>query len=399
MTRASEPGRVGRRRTARAGFTLIELMLALTIGAFAVASVYAVGKGSTHFFHQQYRASNTMSRLRLAMARVKRDFQRAGYLATPNANDPNEFTCTPPVPPLQSAGWRLSGIMSHVIGFGTPVNGVDPASNYPNMLRTDNVLLLGNYQTSNEYKATLLNGNASTVQVDAEWYAYQHDFTLWNNGQPDNASFNQVFTVQRPVRVMTTQRRKHFAMITAVANAAGGNDPVVTIQPPVPPMCAGNVATIAPLEVIRYTVVPGVAAGSGQEWDPRETRPQLRRQEFNLTTGALMPGGENSAILDFVVTFSLDIQGTNAAGTTPDNVIWGLNNPAVAARPHDLRLAQITLGARSPGVDPTFPLNGVVDPFRRFSIDPIGAAGSRTGASRVRRLRADVFLGNMAVKN
>src|ERR1700712_5920127 len=72
-------------RSSRAGFTLVELMIALIAGAFAVSAVYYLNGVSSRAFAEQMRVSETQMSLRSAMEQLRRDFSRAGYLGTPNS--------------------------------------------------------------------------------------------------------------------------------------------------------------------------------------------------------------------------------------------------------------------------------------------------------------------------
>jgi prepilin-type N-terminal cleavage/methylation domain-containing protein len=90
-----------RARTRRAaGFTLIELMVSLTIGGLAIGSMYSIGSTLTRHYHQQQQSANAMTSLRVAIEQVKRDIARAGYLATPNIGPAAPHTslgCEPPL--------------------------------------------------------------------------------------------------------------------------------------------------------------------------------------------------------------------------------------------------------------------------------------------------------------
>src|SRR5690348_14032512 len=79
------------RRTSRRGFTLLEVMVALAVGGIALGSLYAVGSASQRHFRQQQRISATQTSLRAAMDELKHDFQRAGYLGTPNSQMAGEI--------------------------------------------------------------------------------------------------------------------------------------------------------------------------------------------------------------------------------------------------------------------------------------------------------------------
>ena len=62
----------------RTGFTLIELMVAMTAGAIAISSMFFISSASTHYFRVQQRLTNMQSSLRIAMDQLRRDVGRAG---------------------------------------------------------------------------------------------------------------------------------------------------------------------------------------------------------------------------------------------------------------------------------------------------------------------------------
>jgi prepilin-type N-terminal cleavage/methylation domain-containing protein len=80
-----------RRRARRAGFSLIELMVALTLGMIVIASVYTIGGASSWHFQEQQRIGQLQLATRMALERVRRDVQRAGFQGTPDSN--LERTC------------------------------------------------------------------------------------------------------------------------------------------------------------------------------------------------------------------------------------------------------------------------------------------------------------------
>src|SRR5689334_20515173 len=99
----------------RRGFSLLELMVALTLGGIAISSIYAVGAASTRTFHQQHSVASTQSSLRIAMGQIKRDFGRAGFMATPSGS--RGPRCQDPAAPLDApaptGNGALAGISRH----------------------------------------------------------------------------------------------------------------------------------------------------------------------------------------------------------------------------------------------------------------------------------------------
>ena len=72
-----------RARRANAGFTLLEMLVALVAGAMAIATVYTLGAGSTRAFQEQNRIAHMQAAVRSAMEQVRRDIAQHG-LANPD---------------------------------------------------------------------------------------------------------------------------------------------------------------------------------------------------------------------------------------------------------------------------------------------------------------------------
>jgi prepilin-type N-terminal cleavage/methylation domain-containing protein len=84
MTARKQPLDRGRRRGARRGFTLIELMIALIAGLIVAMGVVGLSRDATHTFHEEMRGSAAEAALRTAVDRLRADLQRAGYMSTGN---------------------------------------------------------------------------------------------------------------------------------------------------------------------------------------------------------------------------------------------------------------------------------------------------------------------------
>src|SRR4051812_43651349 len=82
------------RAPSSAGFTLVELMVALSGGLFLSMVVFALARDSTRFYQREGRlASATLAGI-VGFKRLTDDIARAGYLSTPNIQaDPRN--CTP----------------------------------------------------------------------------------------------------------------------------------------------------------------------------------------------------------------------------------------------------------------------------------------------------------------
>jgi len=246
MTRRSLERRFSAR--ARRGFTMLELMISLTVGGLAISSIYAVGAASSRQFHQQQQIANAQSTLRLALNQLKRDISRAGFLGTPWANAPGQSCATIPAPLDDQANSGRLGAFSRFTNdvLITAANsGVDPTgNNRANGFTVDDVVMFGNYETASEYPGLQLI-SPTQIAVSQRWQSFQRDFTDWYTATPTGfnaAAFNDAFTVGRTIRIQTIKGLRHFAVITAVNAPVSPTAPVfISFNPAVPVTCASEV--------------------------------------------------------------------------------------------------------------------------------------------------------------
>ena len=72
------PTRSARRARSQAGFTLVEMMIALLAGSFAIMAVYYLGGVSSRGFNEQSRVAESQMALRTAMEQLRRDISLMG---------------------------------------------------------------------------------------------------------------------------------------------------------------------------------------------------------------------------------------------------------------------------------------------------------------------------------
>jgi len=405
-------------RSRRTGFTLIELMVSLTVGGIAISSIYAVGSASTRVFHQQQQVANAQTTLRMALDQVKRDIARAGYLATPGATL-NGQVCDTVSALFTPAGAPLAGITrfenDRASNAGNGNVNLAPGGEAVNRtagFTADDVVLMANYETSSEYPGVSMV-SPGTISLGANWHAFRRDFTNWYNPVPalatDADALQRAFAVGRLVRLRLSTNLYHFAQVTRVTIPAAAAPEAITIDiaPQLPADCQAAAATawIAPVSAIRYTVRDATANSLDVErfTGANGLMAQLVREEVAPTdkrTPLLF--GANAqpnrrAILDYVVGFNLwftmngaaggiGVRDTYAVGPGTDTAL------TVNANPERIRSVIIDLAVRTPEQDPTFPWD--VDNCAGMRCYRVFA--DRPGSARVRRARAEVFVPNIA---
>lgn len=389
-----------RPRASRSAFTLVEIMIALTVGGIALSSIYAVGAASTRHFREQQRISAAQTSLRSAMDRLKRDFQRAGFLSTPNVQAGGEG-CSLPGPVLDnttaSAGTgRLAAISMYTDNQSPRPPSLDP-DDLNKWATVDQVLLIGNYTTAGEYPGVSVNAGGTTITFPATTQSFQRDFADWsgpNAGQCNQTVFANAFAVGRMVRIHTQIDRVFFSTIQQATCA--GTQATVVINDPVPPQCNPNLGWIAPVNVIN--VAAADAAGDQTSRTDTVNRVTiLRRTEMSpirkdtaLTPPASPLAIDDRSILDYLVSFNVQFMITNPA--VPSTINWApATEAAVRQNPERIRGVIIDLVARTAEHEPEFDAS-------RFQQGLAFKVLPTVGGARVRSLHAEILLTNIAYK-
>jgi prepilin-type N-terminal cleavage/methylation domain-containing protein len=407
------------RTRASRGFTLLELMVSLTVGGVAITSIYAVGAASTRAFHQQHQIATLQSSLRIALGQVKRDIARAGYLSTPNAG--RGMTCGALDPASlhdTNGNGSLAAIArydadfcansangcSNIYGASATTQGRNRTAGF----RADSVVLMANYETAYEYPIFGKSAGGAGVVISQASHAYRTDFGTWHEGQPDGHDqevFAEVFRPGRLVRVRTSKSFHHFAIVTAAVAPTGTTQPEVQFAPAIPPGCAGDVdseAWVAPVNAIRYyarndpnpPVADPAALGTMAQFGPMA---QLVREEVRpeAKTVALRNGPPARVVLEYVVGFRLGfVMNRDTPPGQPDVFEAGVPVEAVKDNPERVRAVRIDIAARTPEQDQRSPWTQAgCAGMRCFQVFDI-----RPGSARVRTVHAEVFIPNVALE-
>ncbi len=153
------------------GFTLMEMMMALLIGAIIIAPLYIVTRGMAQETTKQQMETEAIQRARVGLETLITDFQRAGMLVSPNPSmDPDSIISTNGVN-FQQAFNRMAVVH---------LNRDDPTI-------PDAVILVGSFFSTNIYQA-MLAGNTLTFsaplatreECEGQFnpnYAFAHLFT------------------------------------------------------------------------------------------------------------------------------------------------------------------------------------------------------------------------------
>jgi len=393
------------------GFTMVELMVALTVGGIAISSIYAIGAASTQNFRQQQRVSATQSSLRAAMNQIKRDFARAGYLGTPRVEQIGERCgVTGPIgAPLDDASraaetGRLAAISAYTEIAEKP-DALDPDDLNPWATVSD-VTLMGNFATSGEYGGIALSVDGKTVNVPSTSQSFRRDFSSWYTagvrtaGVCNESALLAAFTPGRIVRVRALNDLSHFTTITDASCPNVADVPaVITLDTPVPSTCVADTGWISPINTIRYHAVDAtddetsrIGANLVAVLRRTEVDPEKKGDPLEVPEGGSSRVVDDRAILDLVTRFNVRFLMRRTTGTSPTAVDFApAEELAVNTNPERIRGVIIELAARTAEYEADLP--AVFGPRRR----PFRMSTTNAGA-RTRMLRAELLLPNIAMK-
>jgi len=402
------------RRGDSAGFTLVELMVALTGGLFISLAVFALARDSGRFYQREARLANATVSGLIGFERLRADIARAGFLASPNiARDPR--VCSAP-----NGQWPVG--LRNLASIQVSA----PAVNYPALQannRTPPVLTLaGSYTSPDVYGAKIVPGG-STVTFELSTIEGAGALRrLGNTAMPTNNMMTAAFPSGRVLRIVQNGWQYYGQIVGAV----GGAQPTVTINatPPVQfrsgsSMCGLNdigsgasTATINVVNFIQYAVRPlqtaGAIAGyqsvfSNSADAPGESgRTELTRVELNIE-GQVINNTEE-LVAEYAVDFNLQLTAVTSTSFGDPNL--GLVSPGDALyakftgpvfgstnTPQMIRGVRVRLGIRSREADRTVAIaNAANQGLFRFNI----GSGTAETFARVRTFQADIALHNQA---
>jgi type II secretory pathway pseudopilin PulG len=361
----------------RRGFTLVELMVAITGGLFVSLAVFAIARESGRFYNRESRMSDANLSVVLGFERLKADIGRAGFLGTPNVlRDPH--LCGTPL----GGGWptlmqRLAALRITREGSQAVTSG--NATLAQNNLKPDAILLMGSYTGSEEFPIWNVQNNGANYVV----YLQQNMGPLARLGYATSTDqlglLNSVFGAGRALRIQDQSGEIQFGTIASVV--AGVQPQVILSQTPVlqfrgtaGSQCGlkGNV-TGATVNVVNFV-----------QYDIRNIAQNSNFGGTNLAYEPLYDGGAGDPRYEpdrtDLVRVELDSNGAPITGT----------EEVVAEYAVDLKFGiTVANNPSGPYTDPTFQQFDFDDPvIPNWAGDLIGdVADPGTGPQRVRDIR------------
>jgi Tfp pilus assembly protein PilW len=380
------------------GFTLVELMVALTGGLFLSAVVFALSRDTTRFYQREARVASATLAGVVGFERLKSDIQRAGYLSTPNVQiDPRVQ-----VRPNSSSPLMIQQLASLRITADTP-NLASNAAYAANItagqtITPDQILLSGSYAVADEFP--IFQSDGTDVYLNTESPSLARLGHIGAATATQDAIMANVFSVGRIVRVVDRINRYQFSTVTAVF----GSPPRVTLNPPIQVTGNGTGWSINVVNIIRYQI-RNLQADGNALWTPLFTasagapgeadRTELVREELNAAGNVI--AGSTDIVAEYAVVLDLGVAGQLAPNvptvvrSTPGDTNWNtfFQPAATGDRPQGVRSVRVRLGVRSREADRPANIAGG-NAVYRFKL------GANDAWARVRTFQADVALNNQA---
>ena len=408
------------RRGAARGFTLIELVVALSAGLLVSMAALLLSRNATKFFQNEARISAVQLAATLGMNRLTQDLQRASFLSSRN-NVTDKTLCTNGALPASLA--TLAGLQIRVGGsVATHPTDLIQAIDPQNAMNPDFLVVSGSMDTSERFAIawTFDSGGQRIVDLQLDGGIARLRQTATQNGQTLDQILTPIFKPGRFLRFADDGRGQGtvWGIISAfsASGAVGAETIRITLNnnPAIPiktqnTTCGLNAGSnhgvfVSVVSRILYDLrsLKGDAAyGTLVAADPttqaltgEDLRTELVRVELdsggNQVAGSLELVAELAADLQFGVTKAP--AAGSAAAFNPQMTTYGFGDPLVMSTPELVRAVQVKLSTRARVPDRENAMGASGRKYRFAVLQP----PLRERFVRLRTLHATVSLPNQA---
>ena len=392
------------------GFTMVELLVALTGALFLSIGVFMLAKHTSALYQRELRVAGANLSAVVGFERLRSDIARAGFLSSPNVRrDP--FVCGSPA---TDAEWpeQLSKLASVTIGDIAISDLPDLFS--ANGLSPQRILLAGNYSSVEAFPIRAITETGGNFQVYLQVLSGpMARLGYLEEDAPQQALLQTVFPPGRAVRIVDRSGRHHYGTILSVT---GGDTPLLTLKGGSPDLIfrSGSAmgcglkgqetgALINTVNFIRYGIRD---LRSDDRYAPlyaESTMPAYEDERTELVREELDPSGNAFAgSADLVAEYAVDLRfrltvapsTTSALTCVQQNKVsdWA-GDPVTLTTgkgPQLIRAVHAWLSVRSREADRSATIATSSGPLFRVGLGP----GATAPFARVRTVQARVALHN-----
>lgn len=369
------------------GFTLIELMVALSAGLFLSIFVFMLTRDVSRFFQSESRLSDATMGAVIGFERLKADITRAGFLASPNLRrDPSRC---PRTPTLTGGGWNGfpsladMGLLYITRGAGGSTLQTGGAQFLTdNSLTPDHLRLYGNYQTADQFPArSVTPPGAATVSIHLE----PRSSAMIRLGYVPGATgaenlIQTAFPVGRALRIVNAEGEQQYGIIQQATINATTLAPVIVLDnsalnivyESTNKMCGirghGADVSVNVVNIIDYRLDDALRTSAAfvdldLAANEDDARLDLVREEINPQTGVAFEGSQQ-IVAEYAVDFRLGLTAVTNPATLAltrypegddliDNYAKVQPIPQPNQGPHFIRAVRPRLSVRTRAADRT----------------------------------------------
>ncbi len=406
------------RRAAR-GFTLIELVVALSAGLLVAMAALALSRSATRFFQHEARISAAQLAASLGMSRITADLERAAFLGTfSNKVDPHLCTQNVILPPSLA---NLTGIQirrgGSVIDHGAELSqSVDPE----NAMNPDSIVLSGSFDTVERFTSrSCMNGGPNDICLLPDGTINRLRNLAAAQGKTLADALSPIFRPGRFLRIedpsKTSQNRFYGIIQNLSVSGPAMNENIqitLTTAPALPfrtsttgkTSCGLRMSlvgqTVSVLSRVRYDLrsLKGTMYNSLVHVDPNtdvitgeDNRTELVRVELD-DSGAEIPE-TLELVAELAVDLKFGVSKTSALNApNPTMTSFPFDHAEVETTPELIRAVDVRLSTRARVPDRDTPLISDGRPYH-FAALP-SSSKVKTRFARMRTLHAHVVLPN-----
>lgn len=391
----------------RRGFTLVELMVAMTGALFLSLSVFLIAKHTTALYQEESRTANANMASVIGFERLRSDLARAGFMASPNVQTDPRICAQNPEPTWPTFLQQMQSVrFSATTGL--------PQLFAANSLAPQQVILAGNFTTVEAFPIRTIVSTGTSYVVYLQIASGAMARLGYSVTGADRAKIlDATFPAGRAVRIVDRSGRHHYGVIASTQIAP---EPAVILTGPSPQIrfrdnsalgcgITGNEtgATINTVNFIQYRLgnlrdlprfAPLYATSAEGPYDADRT--ELIREE--LSPSGTIIDGTQELVSEYAVDlrFRITVQANTTSPLTQvedtDIYTWaGTQAQRVAGRgPHLIRSIHSWLSVRSRAADRNATISVSQGPLYRVGL---GATGGAPYA-RVRTVQSRVALNN-----
>lgn len=404
------------------GFSLVELMVALTGGLFVSVIVFAMARQGTRFYQQETRVAEATLASTIGMQRLRADIGRAGYMSSAfigNAANADPNLC------MNYVGSNVA-LLANMRSLQITANDTVGADTDPTKggITTDAIQLSGAYQNPDRFIAGYLEMTGGLLAVPLQPNIGALARLRYLQSTNKQALLTSLFPTGRLLRLVNQYGRIAYGLIT---NATPIGDPsgtlpaiLVAANPVIPLQGAANsicvfsgVGTeVNVVNFIRYRIASlkndaTYKTSYGQLFNSTllnsnpadEYRTELIREELNPVTGEPFANAPPEIVAEYAI--DLKFEGLVTPTTGPNQLalaatptggdIYAIATSAATGQPQRVRSLRARLSVRSREADRTSDVPTAMAAKGRYRI-AVGA--DQKMFARVRTVQTDIAVPN-----